>query len=33
MVGTSKSTSNEPVFRVSNDNGETFGEKIMLSEK
>ena len=24
-------TSNEPVFRVSNDNGKTFGEKIMLS--
>ncbi len=26
-------TSNEPVMRVSNDNGKTFGEKIMLSEK
>ena len=26
-------TSNEPVLRVSNDNGRTFGEKIMLSEK
>jgi uncharacterized protein (UPF0333 family) len=26
-------TSNEPVLRVSNDNGKTFGEKIMLSEK
>jgi hypothetical protein len=26
-------TSNEPVMRVSNDNGETFGEKIMLSTK
>ncbi len=25
-------TSNEPVLRVSNDNGKTFGEKIMLSE-
>jgi hypothetical protein len=24
-------TSNEPVMRVSNDNGKTFGEKIMLS--
>jgi hypothetical protein len=24
-------TSNEPVFRVSNDNGKTFGEKMMLS--
>jgi hypothetical protein len=24
-------TSNEPVLRVSNDNGKTFGEKIMLS--
>ena len=24
-------TSNEPVIRVSNDNGKTFGEKIMLS--
>ena len=27
------STSNEPVLRVSNDNGKTFGEKIMLSAK
>jgi hypothetical protein len=27
------STSNEPVLRVSNDNGKTFGEKIMLSNK
>jgi hypothetical protein len=27
------STSNEPVMRTSNDNGKTFGEKIMLSEK
>jgi hypothetical protein len=26
-------TSNEPVLRVSNDNGKTFAEKIMLSEK
>ena len=26
-------TSNEPVLRVSNDNGKTFGEKIMLSMK
>ena len=26
-------TSNEPLLRVSNDNGKTFGEKIMLSEK
>jgi hypothetical protein len=26
-------TMNEPVMRVSNDNGKTFGEKIMLSEK
>jgi hypothetical protein len=26
-------TMNEPVMRVSNDNGQTFGEKIMLSEK
>src|ERR1051325_175819 len=26
-------TNNEPVIRVSNDNGKTFGEKIMLSEK
>ena len=26
-------TSNEPVLRVSNDNGKTFGEKIILSEK
>jgi hypothetical protein len=26
-------TSNEPVMRVSNDNGKTFGEKIMLSAK
>jgi hypothetical protein len=26
-------TANEPVLRVSNDNGKTFGEKIMLSEK
>jgi hypothetical protein len=26
-------TSNEPVLRVSNDNGKTFGEKIMLSCK
>ena len=25
-------TSNEPVLRVSNDNGKTFGEKIMLSK-
>jgi hypothetical protein len=25
-------TSNEPVFRVSNDNGKTFGDKIMLSK-
>jgi hypothetical protein len=24
-------TSNEPVLRISNDNGKTFGEKIMLS--
>jgi hypothetical protein len=24
-------TSNEPVMKVSNDNGKTFGEKIMLS--
>jgi hypothetical protein len=27
------STNNEPVLRVSNDNGKTFGEKIMLSNK
>jgi len=26
-------TSNEPVLRVSNDNGKTFGEKIILSAK
>jgi hypothetical protein len=26
-------TSNEPVLRVSNDNGKTFGEKVMLSAK
>jgi len=26
-------TSNEPVLRVSNYNGKTFGEKIMLSAK
>ena len=26
-------TSNEPVLRVSNDNGKSFGEKIMLSSK
>jgi type I restriction-modification system DNA methylase subunit len=26
-------TSNEPVLRVSNDNGKPFGEKIMLSVK
>jgi hypothetical protein len=26
-------TSNEPVLRVSNDNGKTFGQLIMLSEK
>ena len=26
-------TNNEPVLRVSNDNGKTFGEKIMLSAK
>ncbi len=26
-------TSNEPVLRVSNDSGKTFGEKIILSEK
>ena len=26
-------TMNEPVMRVSNDNGKTFGETIMLSEK
>ena len=26
-------TTNEPVMRVSNDNGKTFGELIMLSEK
>jgi hypothetical protein len=26
-------TSNEPVMRISNDNGKTFGEKIMLSMK
>jgi hypothetical protein len=26
-------TSNEPVLRVSNDNGKTFGKKIMLSTK
>jgi hypothetical protein len=26
-------TSNEPVLRVSNDNGKTFGDKIMLSAK
>jgi hypothetical protein len=25
-------TSNEPVMKVSNDNGKTFGEKIMLSD-
>jgi hypothetical protein len=24
-------TTNEPVMRVSNDNGKSFGEKIMLS--
>ena len=27
------STSNEPVMRVSNDNGKTFGQEITLSEK
>jgi len=26
-------TSNEPVLKMSNDNGKTFGEKIMLSAK
>jgi hypothetical protein len=26
-------TTNEPVLRVSNDNGKSFGEKIMLSAK
>ena len=26
-------TMNEPVFRASNDNGKTFGETIMLSDK
>ena len=26
-------TMNEPIMRVSNDNGKTFGERIMLSEK
>jgi hypothetical protein len=26
-------TANEPVLRVSNDNGKTFGEKVILSEK
>lgn len=26
-------TSNEPVMRVSNDNGKTFGDKVMLSSK
>jgi hypothetical protein len=26
-------TDNQPVMRVSNDNGKTFGEKIMLSAK
>ena len=26
-------TINEPVFRASNDNGKTFGETIMLSDK
>src|ERR671930_371759 len=26
-------TSNEPVMRISNDNGKTFGEKVMLSAK
>jgi uncharacterized protein (UPF0333 family) len=26
-------TMNEPILRVSNDNGKTFGEKIMLSSK
>jgi hypothetical protein len=26
-------TSNEPVLRISNDNGKTFGEKIILSAK
>jgi hypothetical protein len=26
-------TSNEPVMKISNDNGKTFGEKIMLSAK
>ncbi len=26
-------TSNEPVLRVSNDNGKTFGQEIMLSAK
>ena len=29
--GKRNATSNEPVLRVSNDNGKTFGEKIMLS--
>ena len=27
------STSNEPVMRTSNDNGKSFGDLIMLSEK
>jgi hypothetical protein len=27
------STNEEPVLRISNDNGKTFGEEIMLSEK
>jgi hypothetical protein len=27
------STSNEPVMRISNDNGKSFGDLIMLSEK
>ena len=26
-------TMNEPIMRVSNDNGKTFGETIMLSDK
>jgi hypothetical protein len=26
-------TSNEPVMRISNDNGKTFGDKVMLSAK
>ena len=26
-------TMNEPVMRISNDNGKTFGQEIMLSEK